>query len=116
MPLFAPVIKTVFIYDRDSPQSSLSVCKKSLSNGCGFDGNSSTSRNFFVIARERTSTSSILRDAWSIFSFTADKDSPNLLNSVFTAARRFQTSLERFWIEIGRASCRERVEISVGAV
>ena len=32
-------------------------------NGCGFVGNSSTSRNFFVIARERTSTSSIFRAA-----------------------------------------------------
>src|SRR5215510_10235362 len=84
--------------DPDSPQSSLSVCKKSFNNGCGFEGNSSTSRNFFVIARERTSTSSILRDACSIFSFAADNDSPNLLNSVFTAASRFQTSLERFWI------------------
>src|ERR1051325_145477 len=84
--------------DPDSAQSSLSVCKKSFSNGCGFEGNSSTSLNFFVIARERTSTSSILRDACSIFSFTALKDSPNLLNSLFTAASRCQTSLERFWI------------------
>src|SRR5437667_8154172 len=78
--------------------SSFSDGNRSLSIGCGFDGNSSTSRNFLVITRERTSTSSILRDAWSIFSLTADNASPNLLNSVFTAARRFHTSLERFWI------------------
>jgi len=43
--------------------SSFSLGNRSFNNGCGFEGNSSTSRNFFVIARERTSTSSILRDA-----------------------------------------------------
>jgi len=51
-----------------------------------------------LIARERTSTSSIFRAACSSFSFTLDNASPNFPNSVFTPASKFQTSLDRFWI------------------
>ena len=72
MPLFAPVITRVFFHGvlpycfskfPVVPTPNLSRRLRSGKSGCGFVGNSSTSRSFFVIARERTATLSMSLDA-----------------------------------------------------
>jgi hypothetical protein len=61
-------------------------------------GNASTSRNFLSIALVRTPVLSIVLDDVSTCFLTFFNTSPNFPNSVFTADRTVQTSLERFSI------------------